>query len=176
MPERVTVVLDAALAEFAADADDPAALAGERAEPARRALVLQGARAGRAPRRRGARPAGARGAARAERRARRAGAGRGRLGRERRRHAAAARRRAAAAAARRQLATALAGSALALAPGAAPFAWLSSRAEDGPALAARLAASRILVAPGRLWGDERHVRAALGGPEVVDRLVDALVG
>jgi histidinol-phosphate/aromatic aminotransferase/cobyric acid decarboxylase-like protein len=57
-----------------------------------------------------------------------------------------------------------------------PFAWLSSTADDGAALAARLAARGILVAPGRLWGDERHVRAALRGPQAVDRLARALLG
>jgi hypothetical protein len=57
-----------------------------------------------------------------------------------------------------------------------PFAWLSSSEEDGPAIAARLAAAQVFVAPGRLWGDERHVRAALRGPEAVDRLARALLG
>ena len=90
--------------------------------------------------------------------------------------ALARRRRAAAAAAHRQLAAALAGSPLAAAPAGVPFAWLSSDAEDGPALAARLAAAQVFVAPGRLWGDERHVRAALRGPEAVDRLAGALRG
>ena len=176
VPERVTVVLDAALAEFASAADDPAALAGEVpnllvVRSFSKAHALAGLRAGAAlgPPALVARlaPSGGLGApvqAAVAWAASDAGT------------AVAARRRAAAAASRRQLATALAGSALFLAPGAAPFAWLSSRAEDGQALAARLAASRILVAPGRLWGDERHVRAALGGPEVVGRLVDALVG
>ena len=62
------------------------------------------------------------------------------------------------------------------APAAVPFAWLSSATEDGAALAARLAARQVYVAPGRLWGDERHVRAALRGPEAVDRLAEALRG
>jgi len=77
---------------------------------------------------------------------------------------------------RRRLTAALAGSAIALAPGVTPFGWLSSSAEDGAELAARLAAQRIFVAPGRAWGDRRHVRAALPGAEAVDRLADALVG
>jgi hypothetical protein len=55
-----------------------------------------------------------------------------------------------------------------------PFAWLSSDAEDGAAIAARLAKAQIFVAPGSLWGDERHVRAALRGPDAVDRLARAL--
>ena len=88
----------------------------------------------------------------------------------------AGRRRAAAAAAHERLAKALAGSPLSAAPGAVPFAWLSSSEEDGPAIAARLAAAQVFVAPGRLWGDERHVRAALRGPEAVDRLAGALLG
>ena len=65
---------------------------------------------------------------------------------------------------------------MAAAPSGLPFAWLSSSDEDGPALAARLAAAQVFVAPGRLWGDERHVRAALRGPAAVDRLAAALVG
>ena len=90
--------------------------------------------------------------------------------------ALARRRRAAAGAAHTQLAAALAGSPVSAAPGGLPFAWLSSSAEDGPALAARLAAAQVFVAPGRLWGDERHVRAALRGPEAVARLAAALRG
>ena len=34
----------------------------------------------------------------------------------------------------------------------------------------------VFVAPGRLWGDARHIRAALHGAEAVDRLADALIG
>jgi len=89
---------------------------------------------------------------------------------------AAARRRAAAIALHERLAGALAGSPVSAAPGALPFAWISSDAEDGSALAARLAAAKVYVAPGRMWGDERHVRAALRGSVGVDRLAAALVG
>jgi hypothetical protein len=32
------------------------------------------------------------------------------------------------------------------------------------------------VAPGKLWGDERHVRAQLRTPEAIDRLAAALLG
>ena len=121
-------------------------------------------------------PAELRRAARAERRRQRAGAGRGELGaldpaasrwRGRRRVAAHASatfsspRRWRARRSRRRRAR-------------LPFAWLSSDAEDGPALAARLAAAQVYVAPGRLWGDERHVRAALRGPQAIDRLAAAL--
>ena len=87
----------------------------------------------------------------------------------------AARRRAAAAAAHERLAAALAGSPLSALPATVPFAWISSAAEDGPAIAARLASQQVFVAPGRLWGDERHVRAALRGPAAVDRLARALL-
>jgi hypothetical protein len=34
---------------------------------------------------------------------------------------------------------------------------------------------QVYVAPGRRWGDERHVRAALRGPAAVDRLPGALL-
>jgi len=88
----------------------------------------------------------------------------------------AAGRRAAAAAAHERLAAALAGSPLSALPATVPFAWLSSDAEDGPAIAARLASAQVFVAPGRLWGDERHVRAALRGPAAIDRLAAALLG
>jgi histidinol-phosphate aminotransferase len=87
----------------------------------------------------------------------------------------AARRRAAATAAHEQLAAALAGSPFSAPPAAVPFAWISSDVEDGPPIAARLAAQQVFVAPGRLWGDERHVRAALRGPQAVERLADALL-
>jgi histidinol-phosphate aminotransferase len=90
--------------------------------------------------------------------------------------AVAARRRAAAGTLHERLAAALAGSPFSGAPGTLPFAWLSSSEEDGPAIAARLAAAQVFVAPGRLWGDERHVRAALRGPAAVDRLAEALLG
>jgi hypothetical protein len=56
-----------------------------------------------------------------------------------------------------------------------PFAWISSSEEDGPAIAARLAARQVFVAPGTLWGDRRHVRAQLRGPHGVERLVSSLV-
>ena len=88
----------------------------------------------------------------------------------------AARRCAAAAAAHERLAAALAGSPLSALPATVPFAWISSAAEDGPAIAARLASQQVFVAPGRLWGDERHVvRAALRGEAAVDRLARALL-
>jgi histidinol-phosphate/aromatic aminotransferase/cobyric acid decarboxylase-like protein len=90
--------------------------------------------------------------------------------------ALAERRRSAAAEAHRQLADLLSGSPFSAEPAEVPFAWVSSREEDGPAIAARLAARQVFVAPGRLWGDDRHVRAQLRSPEAVERLARALVG
>ena len=84
------------------------------------------------------------------------------------------RRRALAAAEREHLAAALAGTDLAFPPGTGPLLWLSSASLSGPELAAGLAARRIFVTPGASWGDERHVRVALRGPEATDRLASAL--
>jgi len=88
------------------------------------------------------------------------------------------RRRAAAAELHRRLAEGLAGSPFAAAEATVPFAWISSsdEAQDGPAIAAQLAARQVFVVPGTLWGDRRHVRAQLRGPHGVARLVSALVG
>ena len=85
-----------------------------------------------------------------------------------------ARRRAAAARARERLAAALAGAPVTVAPGSAPFVWLAVEGLPARELAARLAAARIYVAPGAAWGDATHVRAALRGPDAVDRLAEAL--
>ena len=68
----------------------------------------------------------------------------------------------------------LAGTDLAFPPGTGPLLWLSSASHSGPELAAGLAARRIFVAPGTAWGDDRHVRVALRGPEATDRLASAL--
>jgi histidinol-phosphate/aromatic aminotransferase/cobyric acid decarboxylase-like protein len=85
------------------------------------------------------------------------------------------RRREAAAAARRRLAAGLAGTGVVFPAGAAAnFAWLEAAQATGAELAARLAAARIFVTPGTAYGDERRVRAALRGPEAIDRLVAAL--
>ncbi len=84
------------------------------------------------------------------------------------------RRRALAAAEREHLAAVLAGTDLAFPPGVGPLLWLSSASLSGPDVAAGLAARRIFVAPGTAWGDERHVRVALRGPEATDRLASAL--
>ena len=90
--------------------------------------------------------------------------------------ALAARRRSAAAAAHRHLAELFSGSPLSAEPAEVPFAWIGSSEEDGPAVAARLAARQVFVAPGRLWGDDGHVRAQLRSPEAVERLAQALLG
>jgi histidinol-phosphate aminotransferase len=84
------------------------------------------------------------------------------------------RRRALAAEQRERLATSLAGSELAFPPGAGPLIWLSSGAHEGSELASHLAARRIFVTPGTAWGDDRHVRVALRGPEATERLAGAL--
>ena len=84
------------------------------------------------------------------------------------------RHRAEAAASRERLAAALAGSSLAFPAGSGPLVWLSSATAGGPELAAHLAARRIYVTPGTAWGDDRHVRVALRGPEATERLVAAL--
>ena len=84
-------------------------------------------------------------------------------------------RRAAAARDRARLADALAGSPATMAPSETHIVWLAADGRTGPELAAGLAAERVLVTPGTRWGDERHVRAALRGPEAVDRLAAALL-
>ena len=84
------------------------------------------------------------------------------------------RRRELAAAEREHLAAVLAGTDLAFPTGTGPLLWLSSASLSGKELAAGLAASRIFVTPGSAWGDDRHVRIALRGPEATDRLAAAL--
>jgi histidinol-phosphate aminotransferase len=175
VPGGVTVIVDEALGEFAPAGEDAAPLVAELpnllvVRSFSKAHAMAGVRAGAAlgpPELVGRlAPSGGLGApaqAAAAWAASDAGA------------AVAARRRAAAASAHERLAAALAGSPLSAAPGAVPFAWLSSSGEDGPAIAARLAAAQVFVAPGRLWGDDRHVRAALRGPADVDRLAAALL-
>jgi histidinol-phosphate aminotransferase len=175
VPDGVTVVVDEALGEFAPDGEDAAPLVAKLpnllvVRSFSKAHALAGLRAGAAL---GAAELVARLApsggisAPAQAAAAWAVSDRG--------LELAARRRAAAAAAHKRLAAALAGSPLSAPPATVPFGWISSDAEDGPALAARLAAQQVFVAPGRLWGDERHVRAALRGPAAVDRLAGALL-
>jgi hypothetical protein len=78
-------------------------------------------------------------------------------------------------AAHERLAAALAGSPFSALPATVPFAWISSDAEAGRAIATRLASAQVFVAPGRLWGDARHVRAAPPGPAAIDGLAAALL-
>ena len=175
VPDGVTVVVDEALGEFEPDGEDAAGLVAELpnllvVRSFSKAHALAGLRAGAALGRADlvARlaPSGGAGAP-AQAAAAWAASERG--------LEIAARRRAAAAAAHERLAAALAGSPVSALPARVPFAWISSDAEDGPAIAARLASHQVFVAPGRLWRDERHVRAALRGPAAIDRLVAALL-
>jgi histidinol-phosphate aminotransferase len=85
------------------------------------------------------------------------------------------RRRRAAAAERARLASALAGSALTLADGVGPLAWLGSGEHDGRTLARHLASRRITVMPGEAWGDDAHVRVTLRDRAATERLVAALL-
>lgn len=54
------------------------------------------------------------------------------------------------------------------------FAWLRAEGHDSRGLAEHLAAARITVTSGAPYNDERGVRAALRGPDAVDRLGAAL--
>ena len=175
VPGGVTVVVDEALGEFEPDGEDAAGLVAELpnllvVRSFSKAHALAGLRAGAAlgPAELVARlaPSGGIGAP-AQAAATWAASERG--------QEIAARRRAAAAAAHERLAAALAGSPLSALPARVPFAWISSDAEDGPAIAARLASRQVFVAPGALWRDDRHVRAALRGPAAIDRLAAALL-
>jgi histidinol-phosphate aminotransferase len=176
VPEGVTVVVDEALGEFEPDGEDAAGLVGELpnllvVRSFSKAHAMAGLRAGAAlgPAELVGRLAPSGGlSAPAQAAAAWAVSARG--------LEIAGRRRAAAAAAHERLAAALAGSPLSALPARVPFAWISSDVEDGPALSARLASHQVFVAPGLLWRDERHVRAALRGPAAIDRLVSALLG
>jgi histidinol-phosphate/aromatic aminotransferase/cobyric acid decarboxylase-like protein len=175
LPEPVLLVVDEALGEFARDGEDAAGLVGELpglvvVRSFSKGHALAGLRAGAA-----LGPAAIVGGLGAS----------GGLGAPAQAAATwalsprglelAERRRATAQTLHLRLDAGLAGSPLAAAPASTPFAWISSEAEDGAALAARLAARQVFVAPGGLWNDERGVRAALRGTEAVDRLVDALL-
>ncbi len=175
VPDGVTVVVDEALGEFDPEGEDAAGLVAEHScllvvRSFSKAHAMAGLRAGAALGRselvERLAPSGGIGAP-AQAAALWAVSDRG--------LEIAARRRAAAAAAHEQLAAALAGSPFSALPASVPFAWISSDEEDGPAIAARLASQQVFVAPGRLWGDERHVRAALRGPAAVDRLAGTLL-
>ena len=85
------------------------------------------------------------------------------------------RRRATAARERERLAAALRGSPFSFPAGHGHLVWLSSTEEDGASIARRLAAQRIYVTPGTVWGDEQHVRIALRDSAATDRLVGVLL-
>jgi histidinol-phosphate aminotransferase len=85
-----------------------------------------------------------------------------------------ARRRAAAARERERLAAALRDTPFAFADGHGPLVWLSSDRHDGAEIAAGLASRRIYVTPGSAWGDDGHVRVALRDGAATDRLSSAL--
>jgi histidinol-phosphate aminotransferase len=87
---------------------------------------------------------------------------------------AVARRRALVGAERDRLAAALAGTAYTFVEGVGPLVWLSSREHDGRTVAGHLASRRISVLPGSAWGDEAHVRITLRDAPATDRLVAAL--
>jgi histidinol-phosphate/aromatic aminotransferase/cobyric acid decarboxylase-like protein len=87
---------------------------------------------------------------------------------------AVARRRAAAAAERDRLARSLDGGPFSFPAGVGPLVWLRSRDHDGRAIATHLAARRISVMPGAAWGDDAHVRLTLRDAPATERLVAAL--
>ena len=59
--------------------------------------------------------------------------------------------------------------------GVGPLVWLRASASDGRTLAAHLAARRITVMPGEAWGDDAHVRVTLRDAPSTGRLVSALL-
>jgi histidinol-phosphate aminotransferase len=59
-------------------------------------------------------------------------------------------------------------------PTQANFVWMSAQGLSGEQLAARLEASRVLVADGKDFGDQRYVRAAIRDRHAADRLLWAL--
>ena len=85
-----------------------------------------------------------------------------------------ARRRAAAARERERLAAALAGTPFSFPAGHGHLIWLTSSAQEGADVARHLAGSRIYVTPGTAWGDDLHVRVALRDGAATDRLAAAL--
>jgi len=177
VPERVTVLLDEALAEFREPGADAVALLAEAGNLVivrsfSKAHALAGLRAGYALT---AASEPGRWAALAPALGLSAPAQAAALWAAESGDAVVARRRAAATTDGRRLAAAVAGAGVEVAAGSAPFAWLSVAGLDARELAARLAAAKVYVAPGAAWGDDRHVRAALRGPQAVDRLAEALL-
>jgi histidinol-phosphate/aromatic aminotransferase/cobyric acid decarboxylase-like protein len=86
----------------------------------------------------------------------------------------AARRRALAATERDRLAAALEDTPLSFPAGHGPLVWLGSSEHDGRTIASHLASSRITAMPGTAWGDAAHVRLTLRDAPATDRLVAAL--
>jgi len=63
---------------------------------------------------------------------------------------------------------------VAVAPSAANLLWISASGVDGAELASRLERSKVLVASGGRFGDDAHVRVAVQDRAAGDRLLDAL--
>lgn len=63
---------------------------------------------------------------------------------------------------------------LAVAPSAANLLWIAAEDLDGAELAARLERAKVLVASGARFGDDTHVRAAVQDRAAGDRLLEAL--
>jgi histidinol-phosphate aminotransferase len=176
VPDGVTVVVDEALGEFAANGDDAAPLVADVANLVvvrsfSKAHAMAGFRAGYAIGPGGAGELLARLAptlgisAPAQAGMTWAAANGERYLPRRREHAATE---------RDHLAAVLTGTDFAFPRGSGPLLWLSSAALSGRELAAGLATKRIFVAPGAAWGDDRHVRITLRGPAATDRLAAAL--
>lgn len=65
---------------------------------------------------------------------------------------------------------------LSVTPSAANLLWIAAEGVDGAELAARLERAKILVASGGRFGDDTHVRVAVQDRAGGDRLLDALAG
>ena len=171
LDEPVWLIVDAALAEFAPDGEDPAALLGARervivVRSFSKAHAMAGFRAGYALGDDVARLAPVTGVS--------APAQAAMLWALEEGGPVVARRRAAAARERERLAEALRGTPFSFPAGHGHLVWLSSSEHDGAAIAGGLAAQRIYVTPGSAWGDDRHVRVALRDGAATDRLSAAL--
>ena len=162
------ILLDAALADFGET--DLAPLTARARAADRRALVLEGVRDGGLPRGLRRRAARAGRSPRAARRRLRPRPGRDGVGDGARRARAAAPPGGGRGGAPSGSRPRSPGSPLAFPAGTGPLVWLSSARDTGAELAEHLASRRIYVTPGASWGDDRHVRVALRGPEATDRL------
>jgi histidinol-phosphate aminotransferase len=63
---------------------------------------------------------------------------------------------------------------LTVTPSAANLLWIAAEGVDGAELAARLERAKVLVASGGRFGDDTHVRAAVQDRAAGDRLLDAI--